>query len=78
MRRSSKGFALTGKAKPAQFTERVKGQKEKGFKQKTEKQATAAMSGHTPVSGKIPNQWVKPARKDASKQFANPAGKKVF
>lgn len=75
MRRSSKGgFALTGKAKPAQFSPRVKGQTETGFKQKTEKQATAAMMGSAPSFGATK---AKP-KNNGSKQFGKVPGKAVF
>ena len=74
MRRSSKGFALTGKAKPAQFSERVRGQTETGFVQKTEKQATAAMQGRAPSFAATK---AKP-KNNGTRQFGKPPGKAVF
>lgn len=79
MKKSSKGgFALNGKAKPAQFTERQKGQNETGFKQKTAKQVTAAMQGGPMPSGKGEDKWNESPRADARKQFGNVPGKAVF
>jgi hypothetical protein len=72
------GFALTGKSKPAQFSPRVAGQRETGFRQKTEKQATAAMQGSPMPSSNPGNRWIKPARADARKQFTKAPGKAVF
>lgn len=76
--KSSGGFALTGKSKPAQFSARVKGQNETGFRQKSEKQCTAAMQGGPMPSTNPGNRWIKPARADASKQFTKAPGKAVF
>jgi hypothetical protein len=69
-----KGFAKTGKSKPAQFSPGVAGQRETGFKVKTLKQATAAMQGRPPQGGEVK---AKPKNK-GSKQFQNAPGKKVF
>ena len=71
------GFPKTGKAKNTQF-EPGKGQREKGFRQWSEKEVTAAMQGEEPHSPKSTNPGSHPARKDASRQFSNPKGKKVF
>lgn len=78
MKKSSGGFAKTGKAKPAQFTERQKGRNETGFKQKTEKQVTAAMQGTSMPSSKGEDKWNESPRADARKQFGNVPGKAVF
>ena len=75
-RSKKSGFALTGKAKPGQFTERVKGNKETGFKQWTAKKVTAAMQGTSMPSSTTMAD--KGPRKDAKRQFSTPAGKKVF
>lgn len=71
-----KGFALTGKSRPAQFSAGVKGQNETGFKQRTEKTATAAMQG-----GPMPSSTTKAdagPRRDAKRQFTKAGGKAVF
>lgn len=78
MPKKSGGFALTGKSRPAQFSPRVKGQSETGFRQKTEKQATAAMQGGPPPSTNPGNRWIKPVRADARRQFSSAPGKRVF
>jgi hypothetical protein len=65
-----------GDAKSKQFAGGG-GQREKGFKQKTAAQVTAAMQGTGMPSTKT-NPWIKPARSDASKQFRDPPGRKVF
>ena len=72
------GFAKTGKSKPAQFQPRTPGQVERGFRQKTEREATAAMQGSGLPSTDPGNRWIKPARADARRQFGNPAGKRPF
>jgi hypothetical protein len=74
--KSKGGFALTGKAKPAQFGRTAAGAREKGFKQKSAKQVTAAMQGRAMPSGKGPAD--KGPRKDAKKQFGGGSGKAVF
>jgi hypothetical protein len=78
MPKGTGGFAKTGKARPGQWSPRVKGQTETNFKQKSAAQTTAAMQGGPAPSGKATNRWIRPARNDASKQFGNPPGKKVF
>lgn len=74
--KTKSGFALTGKAKPAQFGRTKGGATETGFKQKTEKQVTAAMQGSSIPSGK--GMADKGPRSDAKRQFGTPAGKKPF
>jgi len=74
--KSKGGFALTGKAKPAQFGRTAGGATTRGFKHTTPKQVTAAMSGRPIPSGK--GEADKGPRKDAKKQFGNAPGKKVF
>lgn len=66
----------SGKAKPAQFGKAKAGAREKGFKQWTEKTATAAMQGRPMPSGK--GEADKGPRKDAKKQFGKASGKAVF
>ena len=75
---SMSGFTNRGKKKPAQFTERTPGQREPGFKQRSAKQVTAAMQGTSMPSGKLTNPGTGPARRDATRQFGTPAGKKPF
>jgi hypothetical protein len=74
--KTKSGFALTGKSKPAQFSERVKGQTETGFNQWNEKKATAAMQGRPPQGGTTKADAG--PRRDAKKQFGNVPGKRVF
>jgi len=76
MPKGTKGFAKTGKSKPAQFSPKVAGRTEKGFKQKTPKQATAAMQGRPPQGGKTKAD--SGPRADAKKQFTKTGGKGVF
>jgi hypothetical protein len=71
----NQGFPTTGKAKNTQF-KATGGRREVGFKQKTEKQVTAAMQGSAMPSGATKSS--KPARRDATKQFGSVPGKKVF
>lgn len=75
MPKKSQGFPLTGKARNSQFTA-TGGRREVGFKQKTEKQVTAAMQGGPMPSGTTKSS--KPARRDATKQFGSAPGKRVF
>jgi hypothetical protein len=69
-------MAFSGKAKPAQFSPRVKGQKETGFNQWSEKKATAAMQGSKMPSGK--GKADQGTRKDGKKQFGKVPGRAVF
>ena len=69
-------MTFSGKKKPAQFSPRVKGQTETGFKQKSEKQVTAAMQGSSMPSGK--GKADQGTRRDAKKQFGKAPGKAVF
>jgi len=69
-----KGFAKGGKAKPAQFSPGVSGKNEKGFRQKSQKQVTAAMQGRSPEWGETK---AKPKNK-GSKQFVKAPGKSPF
>ena len=71
------GFVKTGKGANRQFTEKTPGQTERGFKQKTEKEVTAAMQG-TSMPDQGGDKWQKPVRADARKQFGSAPGKKVF
>ncbi len=72
--KAPRGFAKTGKAKPAQFSPGVGGRTEKGFRQKSEKQVTAAMQGRPMESGETK---AKP-KNNGRKQFAKSSGKAVF
>lgn len=72
--KTPKGFAKTGKSRPAQFSPGVAGQRETGFRVKTQKQATAAMQGRPPQGGEVK---AKPKNK-GSKQFGKVPGKAVF
>jgi hypothetical protein len=74
MKAVPKGFAKTGKAKPAQFAPGVSGKTEKGFRQKSQKQVTAAMQGRLPQGGEV---TAKP-KNNGRRQFQNAPGKKVF
>lgn len=74
MAKKSGGFALTGKAKPAQFAPRTAGRSMPGFKQKSEKQVTAAMQGR---AASFPATKAKP-KNNGSKQFGKVPGKAVF
>ncbi len=74
MAKGTSGFAKTGKAKPAQFGKTAAGASEKGFKQKSAKQVTAAMQGRPPQGGEVK---AKPKNK-GSKQFGKVPGKAVF
>lgn len=71
--KAPRGFAKTGKAKPAQFAAGG-GRTEKGFRQKTEKQVTAAMQGRPMETGETK---AKP-KNNGRKQFAKASGKAVF
>jgi hypothetical protein len=70
----AKGFAKTGKAQPAQFGKTKAGASPKGFKQNTQKTATAAMQGKPMASGAVK---AKP-KNQGSKQFGKAPGKAVF
>jgi hypothetical protein len=74
MKAVPKGFAKTGKSKPAQFSPGVSGQNETGFRQKTLKQVTASMQGRPPQGGAV---TAKPKNK-GSAQFKKAGGKAVF
>jgi hypothetical protein len=71
----TKGFAKTGKAARTQFEPKTPGQVERGFRVKTQKQATAAMQGRPPESTGAGTS--KPKNK-GNRQFTNAPGKKVF
>jgi hypothetical protein len=74
MKSVPKGFAKTGKSKLAQFSPGVSGKNEKGFRQKSQKQVTAAMQGRPMQGGEV---TAKPKNK-GSKQFTKAGGKAVF
>lgn len=74
--KTKSGFALTGKAKPAQFGRVRAGSSEKGFTQWSEKEVTAANQGR-PASFKATKADAGP-RKDAKRQFGKVPGKAVF
>ena len=74
--KSKGGFPLTGKAKNSQFTERVRGNKETGFKQWTAAAVTAANQGRAMPSDKTKADAG--PRKDAKRQFGKTGGKSVF
>lgn len=73
---STSGFSATGKdgRKKGQFSEKTPGNREVGFKQKSEKQVTAAMQGTS-----MPNDrtLAKP-KNNGSRQFTKAGGKRVF
>jgi hypothetical protein len=74
MAKTSGGFRLTGKGKPAQFGKTGAGSSEKSFKQWSPKAVTAAMQGRPPQGGKT---TAKP-KNNGSRQFSKTGGKAVF
>ena len=73
MAKAPRGFAKTGSAKPAQFAAGG-GQNEKGFRQKTLKQTTAAMQGRPRQGGPVK---AKPKNKGTA-QFKKAGGKSIW